>query len=474
MESTQKQSFASINLRSFITVICILLAILLLAGGLSYVLPQGSYEKDEDGNILPDTYTKGKVDGIALWLIPTAPFRVFAGPDGLTVIMISLFLLIMSGVFNVMEKTQGVNVFIRRVVLRFADRKRTVLCIVILCFMLFGSFFGMFEELVALLPIILICMLSLGFDTMTGLAVCLLASCFGFSAAITNPFSVGLASEIAGVHIFDGVLLRLFFFALIYGVVCFFLLSYTKKIERSPERSLTYLDDKEKQPSFCAEEAVPNEGRIFKVYAVFFGIQLLLLVLIASVRAISGLAIPLLSLSFLVAGMIAGRLTAGNWKATLSFFGRGAVAMLPAVFMVAIASSVKLVLEEGEITATVMHSAISFLDGKNPFLCVLLIYLLVLFLQIFIGSASAKLMLVMPIVLPIAKAVGISPATVIFTYCIADGFTDVFLPTNPILLVGLSMANVSYAKWIRFTWLLQLFLLVFTVLLLFFAVWIGY
>jgi uncharacterized ion transporter superfamily protein YfcC len=148
--------------------------------------------------------------------------------------------------------------------------------------------------------------------------------------------------------------------------------------------------------------------------------------------------------------------------------------MLPAVLMVAIASSVKLVLTEGGITPTVMHSAISFLDGKNPFLCVLLIYLLVLFLQIFIGSASAKLMLVMPIVLPIAEAVGISPATVIFTYCIADGFTDVFLPTNPILLVGLSMANVSYAKWIRFTWLLQLFLLVFTVLLLFFAVWIGY
>ena len=102
------------------------------------------------------------------------------------------------------------------------------------------------------------------------------------------------------------------------------------------------------------------------------------------------------------------------------------------------------------------------------------LYLLILFLQFFIGSASAKIFLVMPIIMPIATALGISPALVILAYCMADGFTDVILPTNPVLLVGLSMANVSYGKWIKWTWKLQLILLLLTVLTLAFAVGIGY
>ena len=123
---------------------------------------------------------------------------------------------------------------------------------------------------------------------------------------------------------------------------------------------------------------------------------------------------------------------------------------------------------------TVMHEIIETLEGKNKFLCILLIYLLILFLQIFIGSSSAKIMLIMPIMLPIAQSLGISTPVIILTYCIADGFTDVILPTNPVLLVGLSMANVSYGTWVKWTWKFQLALFAATVALLMFAVQIGY
>ena len=100
--------------------------------------------------------------------------------------------------------------------------------------------------------------------------------------------------------------------------------------------------------------------------------------------------------------------------------------------------------------------------------------LLILFLQLFIGSATAKLVLVMPIIVPIARALGISPTLVILTYCMADGFTDVIMPTNPVLLIGLSMANVSYVKWVKWTWKLQLLVFAITVLILLFGVGIGY
>ena len=148
--------------------------------------------------------------------------------------------------------------------------------------------------------------------------------------------------------------------------------------------------------------------------------------------------------------------------------------MLPAVFMIALASSIKLVLEEGNIIDTIMHAVIGFLSGQSKFVCILLVYLLILILQIFIGSASAKIMLIMPIIIPICSALGISSATVILTYCMADGFTDMILPTNPVLLIGLSMANVSYGKWIKFTYKLQIIVFLLTLAFLMFAVGIGY
>ena len=83
-------------------------------------------------------------------------------------------------------------------------------------------------------------------------------------------------------------------------------------------------------------------------------------------------------------------------------------------------------------------------------------------------------MLVMPIIFPIASMLGLSPAIVILTYCMADGFTNVFMPTNAVLLIGLSMANLSYGKWFKWTWKIQLLMLLGTVLLLFVGVQIGY
>ena len=148
--------------------------------------------------------------------------------------------------------------------------------------------------------------------------------------------------------------------------------------------------------------------------------------------------------------------------------------MLPAVVMIALASSVKLVMTESGIIDTVMNAVITLLDGQNKFVAILLIYLLILILQVFIGSASAKIFLVMPIVMPIAIALGLSPAVVILAYCMADGFTDVILPTNPVLLVGLSMVNVSYGQWAKWTWKLQTVVFALTIGILFFAIGIGY
>ena len=178
--------------------------------------------------------------------------------------------------------------------------------------------------------------------------------------------------------------------------------------------------------------------------------------------------------SFLIGGIVCGFFVCEKKKDIFVHIGKGAVAMLPAVLMIMLASSVKLIMSESGILDTIMNFAISALDGGNKFVCVIFIYFLILFLQIFIGSSSAKIMLIMPIILPVATSLGISTSVVILTYCIADGFTDVIIPTNPVLLIGLSMANVSYGKWVKWTWKFQICMFLATILLLIMAVGIGY
>jgi len=474
---TKEQAYSCISVRSFIVVTAILLAVLFFCGSLSYFIPQGSFQRDDLGNIITGTYEPGQIKGIAFWRVLTAPFRVFVSEDALSIIMISIFLLIMSGIFNLLEKTGGVKTFIVHIMRKLRDKGGPVVCITVLIFMLFGSLFGMFEELVTLLPLIVVFMISMKMDTMMGLGACLMAACFGFSTAITNPFSVGTAAQLAGIHASSGVWLRIVFFGIVYFVLCVFLLNYLAKIQKNPAYSLTYESDINKREMVIDEiddDFDAEKQRIFKVYSVFFSIQGVLLIAIACIREISGFAIPILAASFLVSGLISGAIVCKNFKKCFLYFIKGAVAMLPAVALIALASSAKLLMVESNIIDTVMQNVLQVLVGKGKFVTILLIYALILFLQLFIGSASAKIFLVMPIVLPITNALGISPTLVILTYCMADGFTDVLLPTNPVLLIGLSMANVSYGKWLKWTWKLQGLLFIISIIVLLFAVLIGY
>ncbi len=475
--SAQEKSFSSISTRSFVTVVILLGVIILLSGLISFVLPQGSFQRDEQGTIIPGTYVQGEIEGIPFWRVLTAPVRVFGSSDALTIIMISIFLLVMSGVFNVMDKTGGVSVFVRKLVAKCGKRRIPVICVATLIFMTFGSFFGMFEELVTLLPIMVVVMLSMGFDTMMGLGVCMLAACFGFSAAITNPFSVGLASQFAGISVIDGIWLRIVLFVCVYAIVVGFLLLHIRRISKDPTKSPSFDVDRDKLAhlNLDAKEDSPQNKKIFLTYSIFLSIQLVLLVLIAAIRAISDYAIPILAASFLIGGLTSGLCVAKPKKVFDWFFRGGVLSMLPAILLIAMASSVKLILSESNVLDTIMNFVIVKLDTiDSPFVIVLMLYALILFLQVFIGSASAKIFLLLPIVLPISQALGISPTLVILTYCIADGFTDMILPTNPVLLIGLSMVNVSYGKWVKWTWWLQLLMLVFTVCVLLFASVISY
>jgi uncharacterized ion transporter superfamily protein YfcC len=147
----------------------------------------------------------------------------------------------------------------------------------------------------------------------------------------------------------------------------------------------------------------------------------------------------------------------------------GVSGIAPGIPLLLMAASIKHIVTTGQVMDTILNSAAGGLQAASPFTAVMIIYLLALMIEFFIGSAGAKAVLMMPILLPLADLVGVTRQLTVTAYCFGDGFSNLAYPTNPILLITLGLASVSYAKWMRFTWKLWLLVLPITV----FFLWLG-
>ncbi|MFA5381121.1 MAG: AbgT family transporter [Candidatus Izemoplasmatales bacterium] len=469
----------NISKKGFLSVVIILTGLIIVAGILTYVIPAGTFQRD--GNlIISGTFEFSTIsDGYPIWRWLLAPIEVLGSDDGLSIIMISLFLLILGGTFTLMEKTGGIHVILKRLINRFKDRKYVLLRIVVLAFMLFGAFFGIFEESVALMPIMIILSLSLGWDTLTGIGMTVLAAGFGFASGITNPFTVGVASDIAGINILSGVGYRLIVFVLMYVLLSSFLVYHAKKIEKDPTKSLTFEDDQKKARNFDVNGTIAfkNETTIFRAYVTMFIVLLFFIIGISIIDLVSNISlptIPFMALTFLIGGLTAGYLVTKDFRFTLKRFGAGMLSVAPAVLLIMMAASVKYIIVQGNVMDTILYYLADALSGQTPVVGILLIYGLVLFVEFFIGSGSAKAYLIIPLLIPLVALVGYSSELAILAFIFGDGYTNMLYPTNGVLLIGLSMAGINYGKWFKWTWVLQLITLLLTIVFLLVGLWIGY
>ena len=207
----EQKAGAQISTRAFIQSALILLVLMIAAGVLTRVLPAGEYTRfSAEGRELIDPASYRVIDrpDYPVWRWFIAPLEVLWGPDSLIIITIIVFILLVSGAFAVLEKAGILTAVLSRIVNRFREKRYTLLLVVSLFFMLLGGFFGILEEIVPLVPIMIALAVSLGWDPLVGLGMSVLATNIGFSAAITNPFTIGIAQKLAGLPLFSGALLR--------------------------------------------------------------------------------------------------------------------------------------------------------------------------------------------------------------------------------------------------------------------------
>jgi uncharacterized ion transporter superfamily protein YfcC len=479
----EEKAGAQISQRAFIQSVVILAVLMLAAGVLTRVVPAGSYSRAvQNGRevIDPQSYQPAAAPDYPVWRWITAPLEVLAGPDGLTIIVIIVFLLMVGVSFAVLDKTGILKNALARLVRRFGQRKYVLLLLITFFFMLVGAFFGIFEEVVPLVPIMIALSYSLGWDTLVGLGMSILATNMGFSAAVTNPFTIGVAQKIAGLPLFSGAAFRIVIFLVIYVVLAVFLVLYARKIDKNPQASEVYKEDQANRLKYSSVQFDLAEGRGLKMrpVSIWLGLFLFLIVavLVASpmVPAISDYSLPIVGILFLVGGLGAGWLSGSGGRQVGRAALEGLSGIAPAIPLILMAASIKFIVVQGGIMDTILHGAVSAISQASPVMEAIIIYFLALFIELFVASGSAKAFLMMPILLPIADLVGVTRQVAVTAYCFGDGFSNLAYPTNPVLLICLGLAVVSYPRWLKWTARLWLWVIIVTIAFLAIGVAIHY
>jgi uncharacterized ion transporter superfamily protein YfcC len=472
----EEKSGAQISQKAFIQSLLILLALMIVAGVLTLVIPAGRYQRIQvDGRetLVPDSFALTAKPDYPIWRWFTAPLEVVAGPDGLTVIVITVFILMVGVAFAIMDKSGILKAALARIVRRFAGNKYTLLLVIVFFFMALGAFFGIFEEVVPLVPLMIALSYSLGWDTLTGLGMSILATNMGFSAAITNPFTIGVAQRIAELPAFSGAGYRIVIFLFMYILLAVFLTRHARKVEANPKSSPVYAEEqstREKYSHFTTDSiAHENKGTTPAIIFLLVCVVLIFATLFAGpfVPVLSELSLPLVGLLFLIAGVGSG-LIAGIGKDAWKAAGEGLGGIAPAIPLILMAASVKFIIASGGILDTILHSASSAFIGANPITAALLIFVLTLGIEFFVSSGSAKAFLLMPILIPLADLVGVTRQTAVLAYIFGDGFSNLAYPTSAVLLICLSLTAVTYPKWLR--WVLGLWIWVILASLIFLGI----
>ncbi len=478
-----EKSGAQISKKAFVQSVIILFVIMMIAGLLTRVIPAGTFQRMSDAGrelINPDSFQFTERPDYQIWRWFTAPVEVLWGEDSLLVIVICLFILMVGGAFAVLDKSGILKAGLGRIVARFGGQKYTLLLLISLFFMVLGAFFGIFEEVVPLVPLVLSLSYYLGWDALVGLGMSILATNLGFSAAITNPFTIGVAQELAGLPLFSGSWFRIPIFIAIYAALAFFLVRYAKKIEHNPEASLVYDEEKASQEKYKPFDLADDKelSPVMKKATIwFFCVVVLIMAVLFGAPFISFLsdyALPLVGLLFLVGGVGAGLMASADKKEVWKALGEGMGGIAPGILLILMAVSIKHIVVSGGIMDTILFKASSLFQGANPFISAVLIYLLALLIEFFVASGSAKAFLMMPILLPLADLVGVTRQVTVTAYCFGDGFSNMIYPTNAVLLIVLGLTVVGYPKWLRWTLPLWGMIVLITLAFLALGVAIGY
>ena len=438
----------------------IIAAIIVVCAVLTWFVPGGQYVKADDG-----TLTYEQVDSVPqTWQVLSAIYHGFIKQAGIIV-----FILVVGGAFWLLNATGAVEAGIRRFIVRIGNRDVLVLVALTVLFSLAGAVFGMSEETIPFVGIVVPLVVSMGYDAFMGMLVVYVASNVGFSSAFLNPFTVGIAQGMADLPLFSGMGYRIFCWAFLTVLMAAFVCLYARRTKKtSPLGPSVIPSGSSVNPSEAKESIPPLTRRQSWILVV------LLLTVIALIVGVTawGWYMPEITGLFLGMGILCGIIAGFSANKIADELIAGARDILSAALVVGFASGIIVILQDGKVVDSILHSMQEGLHGSSEAASLSAMYGIQALINFVIPSATAKAAITIPIMAPFADMVGVSRQAMVLAFQFGDGFTNMVTPTSGVLVAALAMARIPYAKWVKWVWkgvavllVLGLLLLLATVLL---------
>jgi len=497
----------------------------------TWFIPSGEFVRETltlgDGStkevVIPDSYHATE-DSPQTWQVFSAFFNGF-----LKTSHIIAFIFIIGGAFWIFNHTKAIDVgvgsflsLMRKMqnvkAFKNIDLNIFVIICIMLLFSLFGAIFGMSEETIAFVIIFIPLSISMGYDSIVGMAMCYLAAHVGFSGAMTNPFSIGIAQGLANLPTFSGLEYRFICWLIFTVLGIIFVLLYAAKVKKNPKFSPMYELDNywrernhpanvekieikknisswvvfgvllalfaflstQKEYQFTVIDfnnaiytlpIIPVLGFCFLILGIFtlrkgvqfFILNLLLFTVVFLIVGVLGYGWYVMEIAtlFLVMGISAGLAYGTAIDTIFKLFLEGCKDIMNAALIVGLAGGIIIILNEGKIIDTILYSMSNSLEGVGQTGSLSMMYLFQSLLNMIIPSASAKAALTIPIMAQFSDMIQISRQTMVLAYQFGDGFTTMITPASGVLLGCLGVARIPYAIWAK--WIIRFILLLFGV-----------
>lgn len=413
-------------------------------------------EKFKEGAIskpisIPNTYRKleGQPQGFVGFI--QAPLKgIMQSAD------IILLVLIIGGLISVVNATKAFEAGIAWLAEKLKGREFVLIIMVTTLIALGGTTFGLEEETIAFYPILIPIFLAAKYDAIACIASIYIGSSIGTLASTVNPFSTIIASDAAGINWTVGLNGRLIMLGLGLVICIVYIIRYAQKVKENPEKSIIYNQKEEIEKLFLDVKTSVVSKLTLKLRLVLFIFACCFVIMVYGVSQLGWWFLEMTSV-FLAGALLIGFITRLNEKQFVTEFMSGAKDLLGVAFIIGIARGITVLMEDGQVSDTLLFYASELTSGMNKGLFINVTCLLYSGLTFFIPSSSGMAVLTMPIMSPLADNVGVGREIMVNAYQYGVGLFKFINPTG-IILASLALVNVGYDKWLKFVWPLVLLL----------------
>ncbi|MGR2769937.1 YfcC family protein [Photobacterium ganghwense] len=434
----------------------ILMILTVLMAVLTWVIPAGQYQMEKNetlGRMVPQVGTYQIVDANPQGMVEVlmAPIHGFYDPSSYAAraVDVALFVLVIGGFLAVVTKTGAIDAGISGTMKRLAGREKWMIPILMGLFALGGTVYGMAEETIPFYALLIPVMIAAGYDSIVGVAIIMVGAGIGCLGSTINPFATVIASNAAEINFMDGFALRALILVLGWLVCVIYVMRYAEKVKQDPEQSIVAHQREDNLSYFLhsKQQQTPELTTTRKAILAIFGLTFAVMMWGVSV---AGWWMAELSALFIGASIVVGFVGRMSEVEITDSFVNGARDLLGVALIIAIARGLVVVMDNGNITHTILHYAEGLLGGLNDIAFINAIYWVEAVLCLVVPSSSGLAVLSMPVLAPLADFVGVGRELVVTAYQSASGLPNLVTPTSGVVMGGLAIGRVAYSSWLRF------------------------